>query len=140
MSVEETPTPQEIIERCERVMSHAWMVRTFIKHCEEVEEFPELMNMARSIFDVSRALETRIDDPTGYFRMLRKKLGRFGRAVEQFRTDAAVASEHMNFRQAVVSIDSCVMELREWADRGDAALARTANNLKSDDKEESASE
>lgn len=124
MSAEEPLSAQEIIDRCERVMAHAWMVRTFLKHCEESEEFPELMNMARTIFDVSRALETRLDDPKGYFRMLRKKLGKFGRAVEQFRVDVEVASEHMNFHQAVVSIDSCVRELREWADRGDAALAR----------------
>lgn len=121
---ESSLTPAEIVQRCERVMAHAWMIRTFIKHCEEVEDFPELMNVARSIFDVSRALETRVDDPPRYFHMLRKKIGRLGRAVNQFREDAAAASDHMNFRQAVSSSEACVLELREWLDHGEAALSR----------------
>lgn len=130
---ESSLTPAEIVQRCERVMAHAWMIRTFIKHCEEVEDFPELMNVARSIFDVSRALETRVDDPPRYFHMLRKKIGRLGRAVNQFREDASAASDHMNFRQAVISSDACVQELREWLDRGEAALARAGEQSQGDE-------
>lgn len=115
---------KEVVRRCEQVMAHAWMVRTFIKHCEEVEEFPELMNMARVAFDTARALETRIDDPAKYLHMLRKKLGKLSRAADQFRIDAPEASGHMNFRQAVISMDACVEQLRELLLEGDAALAR----------------
>ncbi len=117
-------TPAAIVARCEQVMSHAWMVRTFVKHSEEAEEFPELMMLARTVFDVARALESRLDDPAGYLRMLRKKIGRLSRAADAFRIEAPEASGHMNFRQAVISMDGCVAELRELLAAGEAAVAR----------------
>lgn len=117
-------SPTDIVVCCEQVMAHAWMVRTFVKHSEEAEEFPELMQLARIVFDVARALETRLDDPAGYFRMLRKKIGRLSRAADAFRVEAPEASGHMNFKQAVVSMDACVAELRELLAAGEAALTR----------------
>ncbi len=101
-------TPQEIVDRCEKLMAHAWMVRTFIKHCEEADEYPELMGIVRAVFDTSRALETRIDDPSAYLKMLQKKLGKLRKAAEQFRIDTEEASTHTNFKQAVVSMDACI--------------------------------
>src|SRR5438045_3719642 len=100
-----------LVARCQKVMAHAWMVRTFVKHSPEAEDFPELMGVARTVFDVSRALETRIAAPPGYFAMLRKKLGKLRSAAAKFRTDAAAASTHTNFAQASISIDACVDEL-----------------------------
>ncbi len=29
-----------LVERAQAIMAHAWMVRTFVKHSTEVEEFP----------------------------------------------------------------------------------------------------
>ena len=116
-------TLQELVNRCQTVMAHAWMVRTFIKHSDEVEDFPELMGIARAVFDVSRALETRVDDPAGYFRMLGKKLGKLRKAAAQFQTDAETASTHTNFKQAVISIDACVDELETLHQAGLAALS-----------------
>ena len=45
----------------QKTMAHAWMVRTFIKHCDEVEDFPELMGIVRAVFDMSRAIENKVD-------------------------------------------------------------------------------
>jgi len=104
-------TSLQLVERCQQVMAHAWMVRTFVKHSDEVEEFPELMGIVRTVFDVSRALETRIDDPPAYLRMLRKKIGKLRAAADRFRSDAPEASSHTNFQQAVISIDTCVADL-----------------------------
>ncbi len=104
-------TPAEIVERCQEVMAHAWMVRTFVKHSEEAEDFPELMGITRAVFDTSCALETRLEDPPAYFKMLSKKLGKLRKAVEQFQHDAPLASAHTNFQQAVISIQTCVREL-----------------------------
>ncbi len=84
------------------------MVRTFIKHCEEADEYPELLGIVRAVFDTSRALETRIDDPPAYLKMLQKKLGKLRKATEQFRIDTEEASTHTNFKQAVVSMDACI--------------------------------
>lgn len=105
-----------LLERSQRVMSHAWMVRTFVKHSEEAEDFPELMQMVRTVFDTARALETRLDDPIAYFKMLRKKIGKLRVAADQFRIDAAEASTHTNFEQAVLSLDTCVADLTELLD------------------------
>lgn len=102
---------QATVKRCEQVMAHLWMVRTFVKHSDEVEDFPELMMTARSIFDTARALETRIDDPAAYLHMLRKKIGKLRAAAEQFKIDAPQASLHTNFQQAVISFDAGVSEL-----------------------------
>jgi hypothetical protein len=88
-----------------QTMAHAWMVRTFIKHCDEVEDFPELMGIVRAVFDMSRAIENKVDDPATYFRFAGKKIGKLRKAVTQFRDDSWRASTHTNFQQAVISVD-----------------------------------
>jgi hypothetical protein len=98
------PSPTELVARCQIVLAHAWMVRTFVKHSTEVEDFPELMGIVRAVFDLSRAVEPRVGDPTEYFKMLDKKLPELKRAVEKFAIDAPHASTHTNFAQAVISI------------------------------------
>jgi hypothetical protein len=89
------------------------MVRTFVKHSPEVEHFPELMEIVRNVFDLSRALETRAEDPAAYLHMLKKKIGKLRKAAEKFRHDAPLASTHTNFQQAVLSMDACVAALDE---------------------------
>ncbi|WP_166819778.1 amidohydrolase [Thalassoroseus pseudoceratinae] len=100
-----------VVDRCEQIMAHLWMVRTFVKHSDEVEDFPELMMTARTIFDTALALETRIEDPAKYQHMLRKKIGKLRAAAEQFKIDAPQASLHTNFKMAVISFDAGVGEL-----------------------------
>ncbi len=104
---------EEAVARCQTIMAHAWMVRTFVKHSPEVEDFPELMEIVRTVFDLSRALETRVDDPAGYLHMLKKKIGKLRQAAGKFRQDAPLASTHTNFQQAVLSMDACVVALEE---------------------------
>lgn len=104
-------SPAEAVARCQRIFAHAWMVRTFVKHSDTVEDFPELMQIVRTVFDTSRALESKVDSPDDYLTTLRKKIGKLRTAAEQFRHDAPVASDHTNFRQAVISMDGCVSEL-----------------------------
>ncbi len=110
-----TPDPTTV-DRCQNIMANAWMVRTFVKHSEEAEDFPELMTIARAIFDTAMALETRIDDPPAYMKMLAKKIGRLRKAADQFRADAPLASTHTNFKQAVQAVDFCIAELTELLD------------------------
>ena len=105
------PTPPELVARCQIILAHAWMVRTFVKHSTEIEDFPELMGIVRAVFDLSRAVETRVGDPVEYFKMLDKKLPELRRAVEKFAIDAPHASTHTNFAQAVISIRASTEEL-----------------------------
>ncbi|QDU78658.1 hypothetical protein Pla110_03620 [Polystyrenella longa] len=118
-------TPPQVVERCQQVLTHAWMVRTFIKHGEEVEDFPELMVIVRGVFDLSLALESRIENPKDYFQMLKKKLSRFRKAVAEFRDDAFNASTHTNFHQAVASIEVCLADLEELLQIGQKSLANS---------------
>jgi len=108
-----SPATPEAVNRCQAILAHAWMVRTFVKHSPEAEEFPELLELPRAVFDLSRALETRVADPAGYFRMLDKKLLGLRRASDQFAHDAPLASVHTNFQQAVISIATCVTDLEK---------------------------
>lgn len=94
---------QSLVVRSQKVMAHAWMIRTFIKHSDEVEDYPELNEMARTIFDVFRAVETQVEDPLSYFRTVRKKLRTLSSAAEQFEKDAWHASTHTNFQQAAIA-------------------------------------
>jgi hypothetical protein len=94
------------------VFAHLWMVRTFVKHSTEVEDFPELMQVVRAIFDASRAIETRRQDPAAFVRMVRKKMAKLTAAAAEFRKDAPVASDHTNFRMAVRSLDVSLERLQ----------------------------
>jgi len=119
--MQDISTLQEVVNRCDEIMSHAWMVRTFIKHSEEVEDYPELdglMGIARTIFDACRALETQVDNPTKYLHMLRKKIGRLKKATIEFERDAKQVSVHTNFMMAIRSTQICVRELEELLEVG----------------------
>lgn len=102
-----------LVNRSQNVMAHAWMIRTFVKHSDEVEDYPELNEMARIIFDTFRALETQVDDPASYFKVVRKKVGKLKSAAEQFRKDAWHASTHTNFQQAAIAARFLAEQLAE---------------------------
>lgn len=106
----ETLSASDAVARCQTIFSHAWMVRTFVKHSEEAEDFPELMQIVRTVFDTARALEPKAAEPAEYLATLRKKIGKLRAAAVQFATDAPTASDHENFRQAVISIRGCIAE------------------------------
>lgn len=104
-------TPVQAVERCQIIFAHAWMVRTFVKHSDVVEDFPELMQVVRTVFDTARALEQYVEQPAEYLVTLRKKIGKLKASAAQFGQDAPKASDHTNFKQAVISLDGCVTEL-----------------------------
>ena len=107
------PTPADAVQRAQTVLAWAWMVRTFVKHSPEVEEFPELMGVVRAVFDTCRALEPRVADPPSYLSKLRARWPKLRDAAAEFARDASLASDHTNFKQAVVAMNGCVAELAE---------------------------
>lgn len=129
------PDPGRLVERAQAVMAHAWMVRTFVKHSTEVEEFPELMGIVRSVFDTARALEARVGDPAAYFKMLGKKIRKLETAAEEFARQAPDASTHTNFVQAVLSIRTCVDDLKGVLQQTGAAHAAAAWEPTADEEE-----
>lgn len=116
-------TLEQLVERFQKTMAHAWMVRTFIKHCDEVEDYPELMGIVRAVFDMSRAIESKSDDPAIYFKFAGKKLGKLRSAAVQFQKDAWGASTHTNFQQAVLSVQYSVEQMEVLLAAAQAKLA-----------------
>jgi hypothetical protein len=113
-----------LVDRAQKLMAHAWMIRTFVKHCDEVDDFPELNEMARTIFDTFRALETQVDDPASYFKIVRKKIGALKSAAVQFQKDAWHASTHTNFQQAAIAALALGEQLQELLDQAEAILPK----------------
>jgi hypothetical protein len=102
------PGPSATAEQIDGLFAHLWMVRTFVKHAPEAEDFPELMQVVRAIFDASRAIEAHRQDPADYLRMVKKKRAKLRAAAEQFKKDAPLASDHTNFKMAVRSLDAAL--------------------------------
>ena len=118
------PALTKLVVRSQKLMSHAWMIRTFVKHSDEVDDFPELNEMARTIFDVFRAVETQVQDPAGYFKTVRKKLGKLKAAAEQFEKDTWHASTHTNFQQAAIAAKFLGEQLSELLEQAESLLPR----------------
>ena len=85
----------KLVERTQKLMSHAWMIRTFVKHSDEVEDFPQLNEMARTIFDVFRAVETQ---------MTQRRIGDLG--LENHREIRMVGQVLPDARQIMHDIDT----------------------------------
>ena len=48
------PIPdRQRVEEIDKLLSHVWMVRTFLKHSEEAEEDDELREVHRTLYDLS---------------------------------------------------------------------------------------
>jgi aminodeoxyfutalosine deaminase len=103
--------PADLSLLIDGLFAHLWMVRTFVKHAPETEDFPELMQVVRAIFDASRAVEAHRADPADYVRMVRKKRVKLRSALEQFKKDAPLASDHTNFKMAVRSMEAALADL-----------------------------
>jgi hypothetical protein len=99
------------VQRCQTILAYAWMVRTVVKHSPEAEDFPELMNVVRTVFDTCRAVESRVTNPPAYLDKLRARWPKLRDAAEQFAREAPVASDHTNFKQAVIAMNGCVADL-----------------------------
>jgi hypothetical protein len=107
--------PDEAMERLNDVMAHAWMVRNFLKHADEVQEDEEMLEVHRMIFDYIRAVEPSYQrkDAKEYLHRIRGKLPKLRRVAESFATDYRRVSVHTNFEMAARSLSACVRQIEE---------------------------
>ncbi|MBM4004664.1 MAG: amidohydrolase [Planctomycetes bacterium] len=105
---------QEAMRRMDALLSHIWMVRTFLKHSEEVQDDDDLATVHRDLYDFMLALgpSAAAGDAREYFRLATRKAGRLRRAVETFSRIQPQVSEHMNFKMAARSLDIAWQEIR----------------------------
>lgn len=108
-------TPDETMRRIDDLVSHVWMVRTFLKHSEEAAEDDELASVHRELYDFAHALGAPLkeNDPEAYLKMVRKKLVKLRQATELFTEIQPEVSTHTNFQMAAQSLRTAVREIGE---------------------------
>jgi hypothetical protein len=108
-------SPSEAVERLQGVLAHLWMVRTFLKHAEEVQDDEELLDVPRTLFDFVRATEPAAQrgDAREYLHRVRGKLPKLRRAAELFQNEFRRVSSHTNFEMAALSLSAAVRQIEE---------------------------
>ena len=106
-------TPEQAMERINTLCAHAWMIRTFLKHADEIQEDEELLAVPRTIFDFIRALEPSFQekDAKEYLHRAGGKLSKLRRVAELFEKEHRRVSDHTNFQMAALSLTGCVQEI-----------------------------
>jgi hypothetical protein len=106
---------EQAVERLEEVLAHAWMVRTFLKHAEEIEDDLEMLEVHRAIFDYVRAVEPAHErgDLKAYLRRIKGKLPKLRKAAEFFAQEFRRITDHTNFQMASRSLTACVRQIEE---------------------------
>lgn len=108
-------TPAEAMERLNVVLAHAWMVRAFVKHADEVQDHEDMLEVHREIYDAIRAVEPAYQrkDATEYLQRLRGKLSKLRKTAEYFAAEYKNVSDHTNFEMAARSLTGCVRQIEE---------------------------
>jgi hypothetical protein len=108
-------SPTEAMERINTILAHAWMVRTFLKHADEVQEDVELLEVHRMIFDYCRAVEPSRErgDVADYLRRAKGKLPKLRGVAELFAREHKRVSDHTNFQMAALSLQGVVKQIEE---------------------------
>jgi hypothetical protein len=108
-------SPEQAMQRLNLVMAHAWMVRQFLKHAEEVQDDEEMLEVHRMIFDYIRTIEPSYqrNDPQEYLHRARGKLSKLRRVAEFFQREYRRVSDHTNFQMAATSLSFCVQQIEE---------------------------
>ncbi len=106
-------TDAEFVERIDEWLSHVWMVRAFLKHCEEAEEDDELRDVQRTLYDYMLALggPLRGGDDAKYLKQAKKKLRKLREASELFQEIQPEISSHTNFQMAAQSLKIAVGQI-----------------------------
>lgn len=108
-------TPEEAVVRCNTILAHAWMVRTFLKHADEIQDDADMLDVPRTLYDSIRAVEPAFErgDHADYLRRLKGKLPKLRRAADHFAAHFRAFSPHTNFEMADLSLRGVVRELEE---------------------------
>lgn len=111
----ESLSPEDAMERLNVVLAHAWMVRAFLKHADEVQDHELMMEVHRMIYDFIRAVEPAYQrkDAGEYLHRIRSKLPKLRKTAEFFAAEFRNVSDHTNFEMAARSLSGCVRQIDE---------------------------
>lgn len=130
-------SPEQAVERIHALLSHAWMVRTFLKHSEEIQEDAEMLEVHRMIFDYCRALEPSYQrrDVSSYLRRAQGKLSKLRKQADFFAANFRRITDHTNFQMAAQSLQTVVADLEKIVADLKAARADAANAGSTEDED-----
>ncbi len=108
----------EYVRQIDEILSHVWMIRAFLKHCEEAEEDDELRDVQRALYDYMLALggPLRDGDHAKYLKQAKKKLRKLREANELFQEIQPEISSHTNFQMAAISLNISVKQIGDLID------------------------
>jgi hypothetical protein len=108
-------TPPEAVERLNVVLAHLWMIRTFLKHADDIQDDEELLEVPRMLYDSIRAVEPAYlrGDYPDYLRRLKGKLPKLRKLAEFFGREYKRVSAHTNFEMASLSLSGSVRQMEE---------------------------
>ncbi len=108
-------TPSEAVRQLNYVLAHAWMIRTYLKHADEIQDDEQLIEVPRMLYDSIRAVEpARLrGDEAEFLRRLKGKLGKLRKLSEMFSREYRRVSSHTNFEMAALSLEGCVQRMEE---------------------------
>ncbi len=97
--------PAELVDRVnrlEKLLAHMWMVRQFLKHCDEAEDDEDLCDVQRDLYDYLHAVGVHVEEGRSdeALRFAKKKLRRLREATRLFDEIQEEVSTHTNFRMA----------------------------------------
>jgi cob(I)alamin adenosyltransferase len=107
---------KRLMDLIDEQVSHIWMVRCFLKHCDEAEDDEELASVHRDLYDFMLALGPALQeqDEAAYLKFVKKKLSKLRRATELFMEIQPEVSGHMNFQMAARSLRLAVDEIQRF--------------------------
>jgi hypothetical protein len=108
-------SPAEAATRLNTVLAHAWMIRTFLKHADEIQDNEDMLDVPRTLYDSIRAVEPARErgDLGDYLRRLKGKLPKLRRAATYFNDHFKEFSPHTNFEMAAASLLGVVKHMEE---------------------------
>jgi hypothetical protein len=108
-------TEEEAVRQLNVVLAHAWMVRTFLKHAEEIQENEDFLEVPRTIFDYCRTVESARErgDLKESLHRAGARLYKLRRAAEFFAAEHRKVSDHTNFQMAALSLSGCVPQIEQ---------------------------
>jgi thioesterase domain-containing protein len=124
-------TQLEAVERLNRILAHAWMVRTFLKHAEEIQDDADMLDVPRTLYDSIRAVEPAYQrqDWDEYLRRLKGKLPKFRRVAEYYNANFRTFSPHTNFEMAGLSLTGIVAAMEEIFSRDPKSAEGNASSI-----------
>lgn len=108
-------TTEQMVQKSQLILAHAWMVRTFLKHAEEIQEDEGMLDIPRTLYDSIRAVEPAFErkDYAEYLRRLKGKISKFRKAAEYYNAHFREFSPHTNYEMAGQSLNGIVLHLEE---------------------------